>query len=57
MDMLEYLMTRTNIMPRLNSRVLNPVDKILDLTAGNMRKYYVNFLSCDLYFAKVLLSF
>jgi hypothetical protein len=37
-DMLEYLMTRTNIMPRLNSRILNPIDKILDLSGAIMRE-------------------
>ena len=36
-DIFEHMMTRSNVMPRLNSRVLNPGEKYLDLTK-DMRK-------------------
>ena len=41
--MLDYIMTRTNVMPRLNSRVLSPTDKYLEF--GHHRcKFVVHWL-------------
>ena len=37
-DVLDWLMTQENVMPRLNSRVLSPPSLLLDLTE-NMGQY------------------
>ena len=33
MDVLDYIMTRSNVVSRLNARVMTPVSKYLDLTS------------------------
>ena len=32
MDMLDYIMTRSNVMPRLNARILVPSENYLDFS-------------------------
>ncbi|ELU12397.1 hypothetical protein CAPTEDRAFT_227323 [Capitella teleta] len=46
-DTLDFLMTRGNVMPRLNARILNPTDHFLDFSE-EIRSYILIFTNCRL---------